>query len=75
MVEPIAYRIAAAAEAVGLSRSRIYELIADGTLDARKVGGCTVITAESLRAMVENAPIKGFALGKSSFGRDLQKRH
>ncbi len=58
-MEPIAYRIAAAAEAVGLSRSRIYELIKDGTLEARKIGGCTVIPGASLRSLVADAPSKG----------------
>jgi excisionase family DNA binding protein len=57
-MEPIAYRIADAAKAVGLSRSRLYELIADGTLEARKIGNCTVIPAESLRALVANALTK-----------------
>lgn len=59
---PLAYRVADAAKAVGLSRSRIYELIGDGTLEARKIGGCTVIPAASLQALVANAtPAKAAA--------------
>lgn len=60
-MEPIAYRVAEASKAVGLSRSRIYELIADGTLEARKIGGATVIPAASLRALVADAPLKAVA--------------
>ena len=57
-MEPLAYRIADAAKVVGLSRSRIYELVGEGKLEARKVGGCTVIPAASLRALIDNAPQK-----------------
>jgi excisionase family DNA binding protein len=57
-MEPIAYRIADASKVVGLSRSRIYELIGEGALEARKIGNCTVIPAASLRALLANAPTK-----------------
>jgi excisionase family DNA binding protein len=53
--ERIAYRVQDAANAIGLSRSRIYELIGDGSLDARKVGGRTVIPASSLHALLERS--------------------
>jgi excisionase family DNA binding protein len=42
-MEPMVYRIADAAKVIGLSRSRIYELIDEGALEARKIGRCTVI--------------------------------
>lgn len=43
-----AYRIPEAAAQVGMSRSRIYELIADGELPVIKVGRTTVISAKAL---------------------------
>jgi excisionase family DNA binding protein len=46
------YRIAEAAEALGRSRSRIYELIADGVLEAVKDGRSTLVTAESMHDFV-----------------------
>lgn len=55
-MEPMAYRVADAVRVIGLSRSRIYELIAEGALEARKIGNCTVIPAVSLKALVDNAP-------------------
>jgi excisionase family DNA binding protein len=57
-MEPMAYRVADAAKVIGLSRSRIYELIAEGALEARKLGGCTVIPASSLHALLAAAPKK-----------------
>jgi excisionase family DNA binding protein len=54
----MAYGVKEAAQVVGLSRSRLYELIAEGRVDARKVGGRTLIPAESLQALVADAPAK-----------------
>lgn len=56
-MEPLAYRVAEAVKVVGLSRSRIYELIDDGTLEARKIGNCTIIPADSLKRLVADARI------------------
>jgi excisionase family DNA binding protein len=53
---PIAYTIRAAVWASGLSRSRIYELIAAGKIEARKEGRRTLIMAESLRRYLEALP-------------------
>lgn len=36
----------------GLSRSRIYQLIASGDIEAAKVGRSTVVLVASLRALV-----------------------
>ena len=55
-VEPIAYTIRAAVAASGLSRSRIYELIARGILEARKDGRKTLILAASLNACIVALP-------------------
>jgi excisionase family DNA binding protein len=45
-----------AATFIGLSRSRLYELISDGRIEARKLGARTVVPTASLRAFIESAP-------------------
>lgn len=56
MPDPLAYTIADACAAGGFGRTTAYELIAQGKLDARKIGGRTVILAESLRAYIASLP-------------------
>jgi hypothetical protein len=41
---------------LGLGRTRIYELIALGVLDARKLGSQTRITGESIKALIDSLP-------------------
>ena len=48
----LAFTIAEACHAVGISRSKLYELIGDGRVEARKIGSRTIIPAESLKALV-----------------------
>jgi excisionase family DNA binding protein len=57
-LEPMVLGVREAASFIGLSKSRLYELIADGTIDARKLGARTLVPVASLRAFVENAPSK-----------------
>lgn len=52
---PIAYRMDDAARVSGLSRSKLYEMIGDGTLTAVKVGGRRLIRASDLAALFERA--------------------
>lgn len=40
----------------GLSRSRLYEILARGEIEARKAGKRTLIVAESLKSYVERLP-------------------
>ena len=56
VLEPMVLGVNDAATFIGLKRSRLYELIADGTIDARKLGSRTVVSIASLRSYVENAP-------------------
>lgn len=49
----LAYSIKEAAHASSLGKSTIYNYIQAGKLEARKVGGRTIIPAESLRALLE----------------------
>lgn len=50
--EPLAVRIPDAVRMTGISRSKLYELIASGELDTVKVGRCTLVPMESLRDLL-----------------------
>lgn len=50
--EPLAYSITDACKVISLSRTRIYELIAEGRLERRKIGHRSLIPAASLRALL-----------------------
>ena len=54
--QPIAYTIRGAIAASGLSRSRIYELLARGVLKARKDGRKTLVLADSLATYIDSLP-------------------
>ncbi len=53
---PIAYRIHDAADLIGLSSARVWELISEGQIRAKKLGGATVIRHDDLYAYVDAAP-------------------
>lgn len=55
---PFALSIAAAVQATGgaVSRTRLFDLIRTGQVDARKVGRRTVIMADSLRDFLARQP-------------------
>jgi excisionase family DNA binding protein len=53
LVSPLAYGLEDAANAVGLSRSRIYELIAAGEIVPCKVGNRTIIPIAELAAFLD----------------------
>jgi excisionase family DNA binding protein len=50
--EPLAYSINEACRVSSLGRTRLYELIAEGQLEARRIGKRTLIPAESLRRLI-----------------------
>lgn len=56
MSEPLAYPIAAASNLTGLGRTKLYALIADGSLRAVKAGRRTLILSEDLREFLTNLP-------------------
>ena len=58
---PFALSIAAAVQSTGgaISRTRIFELIREGEIDARKVGRRTVVVSDSLRAFLMRQPRAG----------------
>ena len=51
--EPLAYSVADACRVSSIGRTRLYELIGEGRLQARKIGKRTLIPAASLRALIE----------------------
>jgi excisionase family DNA binding protein len=53
--EPLAYRISDACRVIGIGRTSLYELAADGKLSMIKVAGRTLVPASSLRALIECA--------------------
>ena len=55
-IPSIAVTIPEAVRISGLSRSAIYHRISDGTIDARKAGGRTLIMAESLEKYLKSLP-------------------
>lgn len=53
----LAYRPQDAAAAIGVSRSTVCRMIADGTIEARKLGGATLIRHEELVRVLDEAPL------------------
>ena len=51
-MEPLAVSIKDAAKALGLGRTTIYAMIADGRLEAFKVGRRTLVRMESIRRVI-----------------------
>ena len=49
----LAYRIPEACAAVGLGRSKLYELINDGTIKTSLIGGRRVVPAKELERLIE----------------------
>jgi excisionase family DNA binding protein len=53
VIEPLAVRIPEACRMIGIGRSKLYELIADGTIEIVKIGTVTVIPVSQLKVLVE----------------------
>jgi excisionase family DNA binding protein len=49
MAERLAYRVHEASEAIGVSRSRTYELIAAGVIPSLRIGSSIRVPVEALR--------------------------
>ncbi|MEM6898805.1 MAG: helix-turn-helix domain-containing protein [Pseudomonadota bacterium] len=52
----LAFTIPEACQAIGISRSKIYELIGHGRIEARKIGSRTVIPAKDLEKFIDELP-------------------
>ncbi len=57
----IAYPVADAAKAIGISRAFLYKLLTRGEIPARKIGNKTVIASADLRDFVARAPRARFS--------------
>lgn len=53
---PLAHRIPEACERIGLGRSRLYDMIRRGEINAIKIGGRTLIPESELQRIVAEAP-------------------
>jgi hypothetical protein len=56
MNEKLVYRPAEAQAALGIRNTKFWALVKEGKLETRKLGGATVVPAESLRQFVANLP-------------------
>lgn len=52
MTDRLLLRPAEAGEAIGVSRSKAYELIAAGTIPSVKVGGCVRVPVDALKTWI-----------------------
>lgn len=50
-----AFTVNESCNALGIGRTKFYQLASQGKIDLRKLGGRTVATADSLRRLVEEA--------------------
>lgn len=48
----LAFTISEACHAIGIGRSKLYELIGQGRIKTRKIGSRTIIPADSLHALI-----------------------
>lgn len=53
MTDKLLYRPTEAADAIGVSRARAYELIANGTLPSIRIGSSIRVPVAALRAWIE----------------------
>lgn len=54
-MDPVTVTVDSAKSALGLGRTKIYELIGEGKLQTVKVGRRTLVRTDSIRALVELA--------------------
>ena len=54
---PMAYRPKDAATMIGVSKSTIYQMIADGKIQSRKIGAATVILHDELARILDGASL------------------
>ncbi len=59
--EVLGYSISGACDAIPCGRTKVYQLIADGRLKAKKLDNKTIITRGSLVRLVEELPDAGLA--------------
>ena len=55
-LRPRAYTVRDACREIGCAKTKLYELLSEGALDARKSGGTTLIMGQSIDRYLENLP-------------------
>jgi hypothetical protein len=55
-VEKLGYRVSEVVAATGLNRNRVYELMAQGQLAYRQIGGVRIVPRSAIEALVEGGP-------------------
>jgi excisionase family DNA binding protein len=58
LAEKLLYRVAEAAEALSMSRSKVYQMINEGQLPVVRVGGTIRVPVAGLLALIEQAPAR-----------------
>lgn len=53
----LAYSVPEAAEMIGVSRSRMYQLMAEGVIAARRLGGRTLVLHDDLVRYLGSLPV------------------
>lgn len=53
------YRVSEAAQFLGISRGKAYQLIASGELKSVKIGGCRRVRADDLQRYVDSLDCEG----------------
>ncbi len=53
LTEPLAVRIPEACRLTGIGRSKLYQMIADGSIERIKVGAITLVPMRTLRRLIE----------------------
>lgn len=64
---PLLHSVAAVQARLGLGRSKVYELLASGVLDAVKVGRRTLVTEASIARLVSGLPRAEFRAERRDF--------
>lgn len=65
-LQPILYTMEGAQAASGFARSRLYEEIGAGNIQAKKAGRRTLIVGDSLRAYLANLPRAEIRMGRKA---------
>lgn len=55
-VDKIAYNVLEAAAAIGVGKTAVWEMLADGTIQAKKFRGRTLIPRSELERIIAEAP-------------------
>jgi predicted DNA-binding transcriptional regulator AlpA len=62
-MRPLAYRIGVAAQMIGISKSKMYELVNKGAIRTRKIEGATIVLRSDLEAFLAALPVASYGNG------------